>query len=87
MTGKMGETMEKERKIREIFESGTDEQVKKLLEIEHDPEYDEDKRKLITKTRESMEAKGTFMASGVPVSTSGKTPRTPNLSSTEWNKD
>jgi hypothetical protein len=82
--GSIGQRIEDEDKIRKIFETGTKKEVELLLDFEKDPEVSDEQRRLITKVRELLETKGTFMARDRVVGSGNyKTGRTPNLNETE----
>jgi hypothetical protein len=86
-TRKMGEKMEYERRIREIFENGTYTEVNLLLSFEKDPEVPEDTRKLITGIRQSLEKRRHPLSGEVHGEGHRDIPRNRNLSEIEMNKD
>ena len=73
------------RRVKDIFENGSNEEVQHLLELEKDPEVSEEHRKIITRVREHLEKNHHHL--GKTESGNYRTDRTPNLSETEWNKD
>lgn len=82
--GSIGQRIEDEDRIREIFETGTKKEVELLLDFEEDPEVSDEQRRLITKVRKLLETKRTFMAGDRVVGSGNyKTERTPNLNETE----
>jgi len=82
--GSIGQRIEDEDRIREIFETGTKKEVELLLDFEEDPEVSDEQRRLIAKVRKLLEAKGTFIARDRVVGSGNyKTERTPNLNETE----
>ncbi len=89
MKGKMGKRMENERRILEIFESGTRKEVLLLLKLEVDPQIIDEQRALITRIRKGVEGRKEYIDDIKATMGKGnyRTSRTPNLSQTEWNND